>query len=285
MATLDERIAELKSQGKSESTSKSLAKLVKERERSGGSTQVYGNTGLSAPDTGVNTVSLGSFEDTIKKAVEANRQAVNPAVESLKAGIPEVQQTFSNRRTQLEAEKSPLTERFNNLLERVKGTFESQRNQATQTTTNELARRGITSSSGFADRELQGALSPILKEEGQTYTDIGLERESQMRALENAITNLVGEEGAAVRALLNSAAGYQAQAGLASIPQALQLMGINQSADQFNKSFGLNESNNALQERLFNLVTLPTSQANIQNIMDIISKRTTGGPGSDWELR
>jgi hypothetical protein len=121
MPTIDEQISALKAQGKSESTSKSLAKLVKAKASSGGNTAVYGKTGLSSPTSSSSIGGSTSGGSTIDRALQLQREAVKPAVASLEAGIPEVQQQYATQRSQLEAEKAPLQQRYDDLISQIKG--------------------------------------------------------------------------------------------------------------------------------------------------------------------
>jgi len=218
-----------------------------------------------------------ALDANISKLVSANQQAIQPAISSYQAQIPETQQAYTERRSQLEAEKTPLKQRFDNLLAKVKSTFQGQRDLATTTTSNELGRRGIVGSSGIADREMQQALAPIFQAEGQATTDIGLEQESSLRQLENMISNMTIEEQSAIRGIMNAMGTMQSQAGLAGVSQGIQGTQFNQNQamqqqqiknvmEQFTKTFGLQESGQDLQKKIFELISLPTSQANIAQI-------------------
>jgi len=267
---------------------------------------------------GNNKQTPGQAQDAnIQKMVSANMSAVQPAIKSYQDQIPETQAAYAQRREQLEAEKTPLQERFANLLNRVKGTFEGQKTMATTTTNNELGRRGIVSSSGIADREMQGALNPIMEREGQAYTDIGLEQESAMRNLENMMNNLTTEEQSSIRQILNSIGGLSAQAGMGGVSQGLQLQGMNMSAaqsaaaqelqrknmqtqiDQFAQQFGMSQQEAARQaqqwDKTFGLEQqkLALSQANankvspqdqlLQKALDLLNKQNTGS-GNVYDL-
>lgn len=235
------------------------------------------------------------LSDNISSIVKANQQAIQPAISSYQAQIPETQAAFTERRSQLEAEKTPLQERFSNLLERVKSTFQGQRDLTTKTTSNELGRRGIVGSSGIADREMESALRPIFEAEGQATTDIGLEQESSLRQLENMISNMTIEEQSAIRQIMNAMGTMQSSAGLAGVNQGIQSTQFNQNQsmqqqqikqamEQFSKTFGLQEGNQALQQQIFDLISLPQSQATVANIYDTINKRGAGNAASDWEF-
>lgn len=179
-----------------------------------------------------------ALDSNIQSMVSANMQAIQPAVQSYQSQIPETQQAFSQRREQLQAEKSPLLERYENLLAKVKSGYEGQRTLATTTTNNELGRRGIVSSSGIADREMQQSLSPIFEAESQATADVGFEREAQMRNLENMISNMTLEEQSALRQITNAMAGLQSQAGMSGISGGLQVQNMANQANQFGQNLG-----------------------------------------------
>lgn len=183
----------------------------------------------------------GNFDSTVKRAIETNRNAIQPAIQSFQSSIPEITKSFDERGQQLQAEKTPLKERFDNLLDRVQGTFSQRREGATLTTSNELGRRGISGSSGIADREMQAAVAPLLEQEGQAVTDIGFEREGQLRALQNAISNLVNDKTGALRGVYNQIGGLEAGAGQSGISNALSLLGMDQQASQFGSNLQLQQ--------------------------------------------
>lgn len=189
----------------------------------------------------------------IQRLVEANRNAIRPAVESYQASLPETRATFENQRGNLNEQRSSLTDRFDNLINEIKGGFTRNREDAVRTTSNELGRRGILSSSGLADREIQNAVSPINTAESNAIRDVGYEREDQIRAINNAIESSYLNETNAVRAILNQLAGLESTAGLSGVSmgntanQFDQTMRFNReqyanSLDQFNKNYALNKA-------------------------------------------
>jgi len=200
--TVDEQIANLKSQGKTESTSKSLAKLVKARGGSGGSTTVYGKTGLSNP-----VDSSGSNSDLIQNAIDMNNRAIDPAVSSYKESIPEIQSGFSSQR-------DTLSQKYDNLLSSIKGNQTTAENRQTVTTQNELGRRGILTDTGLGQQEMTNALNPITSEYTGLLTDTGL---SKIGDINQSYT----DETSALRSVYNAIAQLQAGAGQTGVAQGL----------------------------------------------------------------
>src|SRR3990167_6653118 len=254
MPTIDEQIANLKSQGKSESTSKSLAKLVKARQTSGGSTTVYGNTGLANPATqGISTGSIsssGNSSDVISRAIAMQNQAIQPAVNTLQQGIPEIQQKFATATSQVQAEMEPLKQRYQNLLNSIKGNQTIAENRQSVTTSGELGKRGISGDSTLAQQELTNALNPITQQYTTLATDTGLQREAD---LANQVTNLTGQQTESVRSVLNAIAQLQAGAGQTGISQGIQ-------QGQFGQTLANTQAQQALDLQKYLQTTLPLAQ-------------------------
>lgn len=279
MAAIDDKISELRAQGKSESTSKSLAKLVNAKKS--GVTQAYGRSGLSDPaNSGGSTGSpgssgMGGADSTIQRAIEMNQQAVRPAVESISAGIPETQAQFSQQRDQLNAEKQPLVDRYNNLISSLKGNQTTAENRQTVATRNEQGRRGITGG-GVYDQQLVDALNPITSEYTGMIKDTGLQQESDLRNLVNQVSNSYTQETSATRAIRNALAQLQAGAGQAGISQGIQQGQFNTAQSNNMNQFNTQQD---MVRRLFNEVQLPESKANIANINSTIANRGTESSG------
>lgn len=157
---------------------------------------------------------------------EQAKQIIEPAVKSLEAGIPELKQAYQTRQTELAAEKDPLIQRYEQLLNEIRGRETSQVNDVTKTTNREMGRRGITLDSTFAAEETQGRTAPI---HGAAESDIlstTFDREAKLRDIDNSITNLTSEMVAAERDVRNSIAQIQAQSGQQAAQNAINLYNI-----------------------------------------------------------
>jgi hypothetical protein len=173
-----------------------------------------------------------TLEEKQRYQTAANMKAIQPAVSSLEAGIPELKDAYTKRQEQLTAEKDPLVARYEQLLGEIRGRETSQINDVTKLTNREMARRGISADSGFAGNELQGRTQPIRSAAQSDILTTTFDRESKLREIDNAITNLTSEMVAAERDVRNSIAQIQATAGQQGVAQALQLFQIAQQERQ-----------------------------------------------------
>ena len=167
-----------------------------------------------------------------RKQTEANMKAVQPAITSLEAGIPEVKDAYTKRQEQLTAEKQPLQDRYEQLLNEIRGRETSQVNETTRNVNREMGRRGITLDSTFAGDETLGRTAGIRSQAQSDILTTTFERESKLREIDNTITNLTSEMVAAERDIRNNIANIQATAGTQGVAQALQLYQIAQQERQ-----------------------------------------------------
>ena len=207
--TIDERMAEMRAEGKSLSTSKSYAKLYNAKQKSGGSTTVYGKSGLSSISNAEKYGTSGSSSsitgsNTIDSIQKMYQKAAQPAVNSYAAGIPETQAMYGQQRSQLQAEQTPLASRYDNLINQIKGNQTTAENRQSVTTSNELGRRGILGDTGLGQQEMTNALNPITSEYTGMIQDTGYAKETALRDLANQISNTYTNETAATRAIRNA---------------------------------------------------------------------------------
>lgn len=190
-----------------------------------------------------------NFQDSIKQAIEMNKQAIQPAVQSLEASIPETSASFQRQREQTQGEIEPLKQRYQNLLSEVTGKAKASEEGQTRVTSGELAKRGIVGSSTLAQQEIQNAVEPIRSQARTAFTNIGLEQEQGIKQLMNTIANLTGQETEATRAVRNAIAQLQSGAGQAGVSQGI-------STSQFNAQQALQQAEQqraAEQQRIENL--------------------------------
>ena len=220
------------------------------------------------------------FGQTVGRALELQRSAVQPAVQSLQASIPETTQRFTQQREQLGAEKAPLQERFKNLLADIKGQGKVREEAQTRITSGELGKRGIVGSSTLAQQEIQQAVDPIRASVQGATRDIGLEQEGALRQLQNQISNLLPQETEATRAITNAIAQLQAGAGQQGISTALDQLRLSQQQSQFQAGLESTRSQGQLSRDIFEQIQLPGSRADIRNIESTIAQRgKTSGAG------
>lgn len=159
-------------------------------------------------------------EQAIKDVIAMNQQAIAPAISSYEATLPEITDKANIMKSQLQAERAPLEERYANLLNQIKGNQTTAENRQTVATKQELARRGIQGGLMY-DQELVNALNPITQQFTGLYTDTGLSQEQAIRQLVNDIQNVDVFETEQRRAVRNAIAELQAQAGLTGVTSGI----------------------------------------------------------------
>lgn len=239
-----------------------------------------GGGGFSFSGSGSNL----DFGQTVSRALQLQQQAVQPAVASFQASIPETQQRFAQQREQVSAEKAPLQERFKNLLADIKGQGKVREEAQTRITSGELGKRGIVGSSTLAQQEIQSAIDPIRASVQTATRDIGLEQESGLRQLQNQIANLGTGETGALRDITNAIAQLQSGAGAGAIDTALQQLGLSQQQSQFDVSQRAGQTSQQLARDIFEKIQLPGSQVDIRNIESLITERGRTGAGGAGDL-
>jgi hypothetical protein len=164
----------------------------------------------------------GSFNiiDYAKQLLGFQQEANQPAIQSLQAGIPEVQNKISTEQTRLEGEKVPLTARYEQLLKDVTSRTE-------MATAQEFGRRGIPTTSGLLDKTLAEKISPETER-------IGLAKNADISALDKQISDLTGVGIDKVREIQNTIAQLQAGAGQNAVSGALNMSQIGEQQRQFN---------------------------------------------------
>lgn len=162
-----------------------------------------------------------NFEDAVKKALEMQQSAIAPAVSSLKASIPEIQQRFETTTQQVKAEIDPLKQRYENLLDEIRQRGVQQEQAQTKVTSQELGKRGLVGSSTLAQEELLRAVQPIQQVTTGAIKDVTLSREEGLRNIQNILSSLPGQETSEIRAIQNAIAQLQASGSQTGIQQAL----------------------------------------------------------------
>lgn len=265
MATFDQTLAE---SGRQSTLDQLRASGQYDKARSefdSGRGQFFGSNNNQSSSSGSNQ---GNFQDTVQQAIEMNRKANEPAVQSLQASLPEVSSKFDQQRQQTQAQIEPLKQRYQNLLADVKGQGQQQANKQTVITSNELGKRGIVGSSTLASQEIQNATDPIYSQMASNTKNIGLEQEQGLLALQNILGGLTSQETEAKRAVQNAIAQLQAGAGQAGVQQGLSIYQQNQQnaiAEQARKAQADQLAReNALQDQLFP-IQLQSAQADLQS--------------------
>lgn len=186
----------------------------------------------------------------IERAIQLQKDAVKPAVDSLQASIPEIQSKYAQTRTQLQAQQPALEERYKSLLDSIKGQGTQDVNNQTRITNQELGKRGITGSSTMAQQEIQNTTSPLMQKYAGLEKDTSLAREDSLRQLQDSIANLTPQETADQRAIQNAIAQLYAGAGQTGASQGIQLYSTNLSNQLQQDQLAEQKRQNALAQTL-----------------------------------
>lgn len=220
-----------------------------------------GQSSFSAPNF--------DFASAVKEAIRMNQEANQPAIQSLEASIPEIRQKYATTTQQVQSQIEPLKERYQNLLNDIKGQSKVREEAQTRVTSGEMAKRGILGSSTLAQQEIQNAVDPIRSATQIATKEIGLSQEEELRNLTNLIANLSGQETEATRAVRNAIAQLQAGSSQNAITQALSQGQIAQSQAQAAAQLAESQRQfNAQQEeakKIYETISLPESRASIAN--------------------
>jgi len=233
----------------------------------------------------------GSFEDIIKRTIAMQQEANKPAVQSLQASLPEIGQRFETARTQTEAQRKPLQERYSNLISEIKGNQASSENRQTVTTRNELGRRGLVGG-GLYDQTLTDAVNPITQQYTGILKDTGIAQEQGMQSIDQLIAQLTGQQVQEERGVNNSIAQLQSGAASQGIAQGSQQYQFNEQqaaaqraaeeqSRQNSIANALAQAQQQLTERSYNQISLPESQLQQQSLQKQLSK-VTGNASSDY---
>jgi hypothetical protein len=174
----------------------------------------------------------GDYASIVQQQLKLQQQANAPAVASLQASIPEIQQKYAQTGAQLQAQQQPLEQRYQNLLSQITANQQKEEQRTSIAGSRELGRRGISSESGFYDQYQNQQLSPVTQfYTGQTAT-VGQNREDAIRALQNQIAQLPTQETEQERAVRNAIAQLQAGGASSAITQGLGIYQNNQQQAQ-----------------------------------------------------
>lgn len=192
----------------------------------------------------------GGYEDIVAKQIAMQQKANEPII------------------NQLESEKEPLKQRYSQLIDQIKGNQKTAEDRQTQTTNNELGRRGLSASTdGLAQQDMTNALNPITQNYTNMIQDTGYNSEKALRDVASQIAQL--QSGAISQGTNTGMALYQEDQN-----RLLQQQATERQAEQARQA-------QAAADRQYSTIDLPQSQAAIQNIMSTINNRGSSGGGDE----
>lgn len=168
--------------------------------------------------------------------------AAKPAISSLQSSIPEIQNTYSTTRNQLQNSKQNLSERYKSILTDLSSRQTADVNSQTRVTSGELGKRGITGSSTLAQQEIQNAVQPINSQYATLSTNTGLAQNEALQGIDNSIANLANQETSSLRDVYNTIGQLQSSAGQGGIQAALQQYSQQEQARQAAAQLALQQS-------------------------------------------
>jgi len=226
-------------------------------------------------------LSGGSNNDIASLAAQQLKmyqEANAPAVQSLQASIPEIQNKYAQQGEYLQKQVGNLDERYKKLLDSIKGLQQSDVQATTTNTSNELGRRGISAESGLFGKTVNEAVLPVNSAYATQIGELGSAQQSALDTLLNQISGNTQNQTAETRAVQNAIAQLQAGGNQNAITSALQLYQNQQSVAQ-------QEADRALQEKLaaVKTTTNPLEQekllAEIAKLQAQTANISSGGSG------
>jgi len=193
-----------------------------------------------------------------KQQLQLAQEANKPAIASMEASIPEIQAATQSSKAALEASKAPLTERYQAIIDQLKGR-EQKETLAQQTAlSQEYGKRGVPLSSGMFTQDLLGKTQNISQYYGGLQKETEASRSADLQDIATKISQLPIEETEKIRAVRNAIAQLQSGASSSAITNALDLYKNTISENRLQQA-------QALAEKQYSEVTLPESKATIAN--------------------
>ena len=211
------------------------------------------------------------FNSYVNQAQEMYKKAAEPAIQSIQSSIPEIKSSISSK-TQL------LTEKYNNLINSIKGNQVQAENRQTVVTAGEMGKRGIDPTSTLYGQELTNAINPIT----QGYT--GLQADA-INAQATGLSDLATLETEQLRNVSNTIAQLQSGAGENAINTAMSLyqqaQANAQNAQNMAEQKRQTDIANALAQKIYETIQLPESQLGVSNTQSLIDLRNRSGSNNN----
>lgn len=168
----------------------------------------------------------------IEEAIKRQQDAIKPQVDSLTASAPEITAKYNQTRTDLQAQRAPLQERYNTLIQSIKGQGTEAVNNQTRITNNELGKRGLLGSSTVAQQEIQNAVTPLDLKYKALETTANQDQTDALSGIDRSVAGLATAETADQRALKNAIATLMAGASGQGISTGSSIYGTSLTSAQ-----------------------------------------------------
>ena len=113
-----------------------------------------------------------------------------PVEQALAASKPITEQAYAERERQLTGEKQPLMDRYQSIIDDLKGRETKETATQGRVLSQEYGKRGIPISSTAYGQDLAGKTGDISQFYGGQIKDVGFERENKLRTISNYLSEL-----------------------------------------------------------------------------------------------
>jgi hypothetical protein len=158
----------------------------------------------------------------LKAATDAQNKAIQPAINSLQASIPETQNLYKSQEDYLKSQQAPLQQRYQNLLDSLTNKENVAKGEINTATSREFGKRGVPLSSGVYDQALLEKYQPTEQYYAGLQKETGLAREQDLMKLAYEISQVPIQQQQALRDIYNSIATVQTGAGKDAISNSIQ---------------------------------------------------------------
>lgn len=186
----------------------------------------------------------GQPDQLIKTAINQYRDINKPAVEALQAQKPIIEQATAQRGTELQAAKTTLGQRYESIINTLKGRSEQDVQRSDLDVSREYGKRGILPSSGVVSQVQTEKANPIRQYYSGAITEAGISGAEAEQDILNQISRLPIEQADKLNLVQQAISQLEAGASKDAIQLALQQY-------QMAEESRLNQANLALQTRQF----------------------------------
>jgi len=173
-----------------------------------------------------------NYADIAQQMLQLQKQAAQPAIQSLEASRPEVSQRYAETEAYLKGKEDPLKARYDALIEDIKGREKRELQRSEIGLEKEWGRRGLSALGGAYEETLGERQQPISRDYASLLKEAGISREESLADLMQMVTGLTGQQTAEQRAISNAIAQLQAGGASDAVTNALQMYQLQQQAGQ-----------------------------------------------------